>query len=190
MKKNRGIQQYLEKLDTTKTTDYSLWRATKKLKQPQTLSQPLRTTKNGWDRHDIEKAKTFADLINVFKPNPVASTDIISSIEEKEEEDNITFQSNSLPKNFTKQEVLKAIHRIDQKKAPGYELITDRLLRKLPGEGITYLTQLFNSILRVRYIPPQWKVAQVIMTLKPGKPVEEFRHTGQSVCSPQRYWND
>jgi hypothetical protein len=33
-----------------------------------------------------------------------------------------------------------------------------------------YLTQLFNAVLLLNYFPSQWKVAQIILILKPGKP--------------------
>jgi hypothetical protein len=42
----------------------------------------------------------------------------------------------------------------------------------LPIIGIKYLTQLFNAVLLKRYFPAQWKVAQIILILKPGKPNE------------------
>jgi hypothetical protein len=40
----------------------------------------------------------------------------------------------------------------------------------LPIIGIKYLTQLFNAVLLKAYFPAQWKVAQIILILKPGKP--------------------
>jgi hypothetical protein len=42
----------------------------------------------------------------------------------------------------------------------------------LPIIGIKYLTQLFNAVLLKGYFPTQWKVAQIILILKPGKPNE------------------
>ena len=35
------------------------------------------------------------------------------------------------------------------------------------------LTHLFNAALRLRYVPMQWKIAEVIMIPKPGKPPED-----------------
>jgi hypothetical protein len=40
----------------------------------------------------------------------------------------------------------------------------------LPIIGIKYLTQLFNTILLKGYFPAQWKVAQIILILRSGKP--------------------
>jgi hypothetical protein len=40
--------------------------------------------------------------------------------------------------------------------------------------GIKYITQLFNAVLLKTYFPAQWKVAQIIPILKPGKPLNEI----------------
>jgi hypothetical protein len=61
------------------------------------------------------------------------------------------------------------LHGISSKKAPGYELITGKILRNLPDKGFKLLTYIYNAILRLEYIPCQWKVVKVIMILKPGK---------------------
>jgi hypothetical protein len=41
--KQQAIQTYLASLTATDATDYSLWKATKRLKQPQPTIPPLRT---------------------------------------------------------------------------------------------------------------------------------------------------
>ena len=40
---------------------------------------------------------------------------------------------------------------------------------ELTEKGITYITYLFNAILRTNHFPDQWKKAQIIMIPKPGK---------------------
>jgi hypothetical protein len=37
-----------------------------------------------------------------------------------------------------------------------------------------YLTQLFNPVWLKRYLPAQWKVAQIILVLKQGKPPNQL----------------
>lgn len=76
---------------------------------------------------------------------------------------------------FTKKEVCRAIQNLNPNKAPGYDLITAQILKQLPEVGITSLTQLFNAILWRGFVSPQWKVAQIIMILKPGKSAEEVK---------------
>ena len=45
--KQKAIQTYLEGLTATDASDYSLWKATKRLQRPQTQIPPLRTTRGG-----------------------------------------------------------------------------------------------------------------------------------------------
>jgi hypothetical protein len=60
----------------------------------------------------------------------------------------------------------------------GYNLITCKILKELPIIGIKYLTQLFIAVLLKGYFLAQWKVAQVILILRPGTPPNE----------PRSYW--
>jgi hypothetical protein len=61
------------------------------------------------------------------------------------------------------------------KKAPGYDLITGRILKELPEVGLRAITLIFNSVMRTGYFPAQWKVSQIITILKPGKSVTSYR---------------
>jgi hypothetical protein len=72
--------------------------------------------------------------------------------------------------HLTRTEIHTAILGLNPKKSPGYDLITSKILQELPPIGIKYLTQLFSAILLHTYFPAQWKVAQIILILKPGKP--------------------
>jgi hypothetical protein len=67
------------------------------------------------------------------------------------------------------------INSLHSKNSSGYDLITVLILKSLPPIGIKYLTQLFNSALFLGYFPDQWKVAQIILLLKPGKHLHELQ---------------
>ena len=54
-------------------------------------------------------------------------------------------------------------------KAPGINLINNKILKNLPPKAIRLKTITFNAILRIQYFPNLWKVAQIIMLVKPGK---------------------
>lgn len=62
---------------------------------------------------------------------------------------------------------------MDNNKAPGFDLVDKKVLEELPRKGIVYITILANAMLRVGYFPELWKVSQIIMIHKPGKPVHE-----------------
>ena len=74
---------------------------------------------------------------------------------------------------FSINEVKTVISKLNAKKAPGYDLITAKILKELPITGLKFITQLFNAVLRHSYFPKQWKVAEIILIPKPGKPLEE-----------------
>ena len=73
--KQQTIQTYLGSLTATEATDNSLWKTTKRLKQPQTPTPkpttppPLRTSGGEWAKSDMQKANVLAEHFeNVFKP--------------------------------------------------------------------------------------------------------------------------
>ena len=73
--RNEGILHYLSNLTPTAVTDYSLWKATRKIKHPQHHIPPLRATNSTWARTDKQKAAAFAQhLTTVFRPSPSKQT--------------------------------------------------------------------------------------------------------------------
>ena len=60
------------------------------------------------------------------------------------------------------------------KKSPGYDLITGEVIKELPPSALMFLTSIFNGVMRLSYFPKQWKVAEVQVVPKPGKPLEDI----------------
>jgi hypothetical protein len=80
----------------------------------------------------------------------------------------------SLPiEPFSPKEVVEAIARTNVRKAPGYDLISGKVLKELPKKAITLLTILYNSMFRLSYYLLLWKFAQIVMVPKPGKPIND-----------------
>jgi hypothetical protein len=77
-------------------------------------------------------------------------------------------------KRLTSAAVQEVMTSLNPKKASGHDTITCKILKELLPIGITNLTKLFNAILLTEYFPSQWKVAQFILILKPGKPPNEL----------------
>jgi hypothetical protein len=65
--------------------------------------------------------------------------------------------------------ILEAIKGLKFGKAPGPNGIPNRVLRHLPKRVITFLTEVFNAVLRRQYFRPEYKHAHVVPVLKPGK---------------------
>lgn len=75
---------------------------------------------------------------------------------------------------LTSRDVIKEIkENIKPKKAPGFDIITEEVLKQLPRKTIVKLTNLVNTAFRQNYEPTSWKLAKVIMILKHGKPPNE-----------------
>jgi hypothetical protein len=55
----------------------------------------------------------------------------------------------SLSIAFSPREVRQVIENVNQHKAPGYDLITGKILRQLPKKAIVLLTIIDNSMLRL-----------------------------------------
>jgi hypothetical protein len=153
----------------TEATAYSLWKATRKIKQPQHQIPPVRINRNTWTRTNKQKATTFAEhLASVFQPFPSQ----LSAMEEDtiKNELNAPHQMTLPMKKIRINEVKNVIkHKIHPKKAPGYDLITGKVLQELSQKGLRAITQIYNAILRIEYFPSQWKVGQIIMIAKPEK---------------------
>lgn len=139
----------MQHFDAIATSDYSLWKVFKKLKQP-TLAFPSQMeTVTGLDL--IEKAIVFVNYLqNVFTPL------LYGNFRTREKDighyKHSLFWERRIDK-INKSEVLSIVKKLKKKKAPGYNLIIDQILKKLPDKGIVYLTQLF-AMLRLNFIPP------------------------------------
>ncbi|XP_052743468.1 probable RNA-directed DNA polymerase from transposon BS isoform X1 [Bicyclus anynana] len=168
---NDNIHRMLSNLDPTKETNYSLWKVTKNLKRPKPHIPPIDNNKGGWARTDLEKAITFAEhLFTVFQP----LTEGCHEHDIKIREYLGTANQMCMPlKNISPKEVFEEMKLLQEGKAPGYDQIDATLLKKLPFKGIMKLVHIFNACIRFEHLPGQWKIAQVIMIAKPGKPPQK-----------------
>ena len=67
------------------------------------------------------------------------------------------------------QEMRIIMEKTKNNKAPRIESIHGKILKDLPPITIRLMTIIFNEILRIRYFPNLWKLAQIVMLSKPGK---------------------
>lgn len=165
---NSTVKRNLEMMSPTGRNNHSLWRATKIMDKPQQSFPPIRS-QSSWARTDTEKAEAFAlHLANVFKPNDSQSDE--SDIDEILNRD---FQMCLPIKPTSPREIAKEIRSLDPRKAPGFDLITPKILKELPKKCISFLACLFNAIFRTSHFPAPWKISQITMVHKLGKPAHE-----------------
>lgn len=164
--KNNSINVYLRELSNEKSSDFSLWKATKNLKRPIMQIPPLRIGNGKWARSNDEKVHAFANHL---------SQTFSQDNDEHGSEDlpNIIKQDEEVIPNVKVAEVILELKNTNRKKAPGFDLINGEILSHLPRIAIVKYTNIINACFRLQYVPTLWKVAEVIMISKPGKPAHE-----------------
>ncbi|CAK9829625.1 Probable RNA-directed DNA polymerase from transposon X-element [Anthophora retusa] len=164
---NEEFHTYITNLSPYEGTNYSLWKATKRLKRPTIPAHAIKKSDSNWAKSPTEKATVFAEYLqNIFKPNITNFTDAPTdhSLRIANETDPI----ENIPPTSIK-EVTKLIFETRNNKSPGFDLIGGKILKELPPKVIRLLTIIFNAVLRIKFFPTSWKIAQVIMLLKPKK---------------------
>jgi hypothetical protein len=108
---------------------------------------PLKRENGTWAKENKEKAELFAEHIeNTFTLN--TSGDV------EDELDEVINQETGIIPPISPKEVERIIRQqIGPKKAPGYDLITGQILKRLPRKSIIKITHIINATLRMRYIP-------------------------------------
>jgi hypothetical protein len=145
--------------------DLSLWKMTKRVMRVPIPSPPLQGS-GGLALSDSVKAEALADSLEAqFQPvedpsDPAFTEGVHMEVRAYE------YAPASEPTLTTHSDV---INGIKVGKAPGPNVIRNRVLCHLPKRAITFLTKMFNAVLRRQYFPPVWKHALVLPILKPGK---------------------
>jgi len=85
-------------------------------------------------------------LSKVLEPHPRE----IGIVQEKRllTDTNTLAQMAALAMPFTVNEIRAAIRVLNPKKAPGYDLIINQVLQRLPEKSIRFITQFCNAVLR------------------------------------------
>ena len=116
-------------------------------------------THDKWAESNTQKAQLFSEhLANIFTVNP-SSILTLPSIQ--------TTYDEEIPP-ISPVEVEEEI-----KKASGYDLLTAEVLKELPHPVVIRLSNILNACFHFRCVPILWKVSDVIMIPKPGKPPNE-----------------
>lgn len=143
------IERYLSELTVDRKTNYSLWRATRKIKRPIVQNLPVRNHNESWVREDRQKAEVSVDhLAKIFQPHDGSQHVMAMSNNLYIADVNIELVSPG--------EVARDIHtNLNPKKVPEYGLIMGEVLKQLPRKGIVMLTYLWNATFRFRHFPRQ-----------------------------------
>jgi hypothetical protein len=116
-----------------------------------------------------EKAEALADSLEAqFQPVDYPSNPAFTELVDVEVRA-YEYAPASEPTLPTLSEVIKHIKGLKVGKAPVPNCVPNRVLSHLPKRAVTFLTKVFNAVLRRQYFPPAWKHARELPILKPGK---------------------
>lgn len=154
LEEEKAHYEYIEQLSPT-STKRSLWKAHRHHQAPTEAVTPLRDAHGNWSRSDEQRAHTFADhLQKVFQPNPPTNTFILH-----------LSRRNCAPLEpmvFRPDEIAKTVKELNPGKSPGHDMITSKMISRLPRCALNLICKLFNAIAKLGYIPTQWKKSVII----------------------------
>lgn len=164
--KQISVDNYLRELGPEAHKDYSLWKATRRFKQPIDHVPPIKNAQGQWVRKNNEKAELFArHLATIFQTHDIQSNIDSTPI----------YQPTMIIKPVTPMEVAVEIDKnLNPKKSPGIDEISPGLFKELPRKAVIMITYLFNACFRLKHVPECFKTAQIIMLKKPDKPAEQI----------------
>lgn len=161
--KEQKLAIYLTHLGSNHSTNYSLWKATKNINNGIIHQPPIQKDDQTWARTHAEKANVLSEHFYKTFTNPMNNT--INTLPDIPDN-----TDNSQIKKITSNEIRRTIEtKIDIKKSPGYDRITGKVLKELPEKAITYIRNIFNVLINMKYFPSVWKVAEIIAIPKPNK---------------------
>ena len=78
------------------------------------------------------------------------------------------YNENVIPTSLN--EVLNIVYKLKPSKSPGFDGISNLLIKQLPEIALRLLVIIFNSCLHLNYFPQNFKIAKVTAIQKPNKP--------------------
>lgn len=177
--RSRRSEQWDAKLESLEENSNSdLWRVAKAIRNKNSPMPPIHGA-SGIVYTEAEKADVFAEnLERQCSPNfDNADLDHIERVEADVRARLASADANRHLLPASPEEVKQLINRTRERKAPGPDGITNKVLKSLSKKAIMTLVAIINAILRLRYFPHDWKCADVIVLPKPG----------QSATFPQNY---
>lgn len=162
------IETYNRTISTIEPNDPGLWKATKYITKRPTIIPPIKGNGCTYETDD-EKCKMFAEnLEKTFSPSLQDEARLrMGPI--------INFNETHLPNTqdfdqpVTPSEIRGYINGLCIRKAPGFDLMPNILLKNLPKKSVVFLTGLFNACFRLGYFPDAWKHAHILMVPKQGQ---------------------
>lgn len=157
-------------LSNFQDTSPQFWKITKLIKNRQRFLPPLRSN-NKLIITDSEKSDCIAQQ---FHNSHMISNDLSDAATREEVKSTVncisTLTIDLSGIRLIKPNELKCIVKnLKNKKSPGIDGISNRVLKKCPNTVFIFLTYIFNKCLKLSYFPLIWKTAIIVPIPKPNK---------------------
>ncbi|GFU85223.1 RNA-directed DNA polymerase from mobile element jockey [Trichonephila clavipes] len=148
----------------------TLWRRTSFLKKPfHHIPPPLKGALGSIAVAPIEKVEVIADsLQKQFEPNTDVENPRFSAHIQRKVQRFLDSPTCMDLEKTSPSEIQGFLKNLKPNKSPGIDLITNRILKNLPTKFIIFIALLFNMLLENCYFPKSWRMAVVILILKPN----------------------
>ncbi|GFU84096.1 probable RNA-directed DNA polymerase from transposon BS [Trichonephila clavipes] len=159
------------KLASLETQDNSLWQMQKHFRKKRSNIPDL-TSPTGIASTDEQKANlianTFIDNYTENKRPENYTTNIDSDVTNAIRNFFSTPPSTPTPPT-NPVEICDYVRTLKTNKAPGFDNVTNKMIKKFPIKVLLILTYIINKILLLHHFPKSWKVAIVFPIHKAGK---------------------
>jgi len=148
---------------------------TRILTKPRSLPPGLMVKPDGsatWNPKD-----SFINIMNTLFPGSTTVKPITNNANLPNHQDNI---KTDYWINTTT--VSNLIHTLPPHKAPGPDKITDKMLKNLPQQVILYLTNIYQKVIQLSYVPMAWCTSNAIFIPKHNKPIKEDPKSFRPIC--------
>lgn len=161
---NYRIEQYKGYIRGINPNDSNLWKVTKQITRDPIIIPELKKL-NVKATTTKDKCEMLAEHFKeTFAPNADSNNNNTNKINNDE-----TITVPHPIKYISPNETYKIIYDLPPKKSAGIDQIPTILLQKLNKKSISYITAIFNSMLRLGYFPSNWKHSIVVPIPKPNK---------------------
>lgn len=165
--KNLKNEMFQMKLSNIKPSHQAVWQIAKDIKNNNSIP-PLKSD-NKLLITPLEKAEALGEVFYKNHCNPLINdnlpfTNYVNSL--------VNMQVLDIESNVDladDDEIISYIKVLKNKKAPGIDLLSNNLIKRLPSRGIKIIRVIINSCLKLGYFPQYWKIAKVIPIHKHGK---------------------
>ena len=160
-------QKWLEHLDKCQPGSKQMWDTVKSLSNPP--RKPENQSVAFQNKHYLDARKIANKLNSQYTP-PSANkpTKALRRLLRQTRK-----TTSDRPIHISTDQVRKAIKKSKNSKAVGPHELSPIMLKHIGDHGISYLANIYNSVLKSSTIPSLWKVGKIIPLLKPNKPADQ-----------------